>query len=132
MAMPIPIASVKNGVVLIRGRERLRFLHLHFLITAYELAFTGLGAENFCSADLTLISFSKLTHKCLFEDLFFLFHWLAAAGHRAVASTGHDHFRPALCAFVPLAHLVSHFAFLLYSSISLRSRATRSLGSVID
>jgi hypothetical protein len=98
----------QNDCGLIRRRERFRFLHLHLFLAALELAFACFGAKDLCSADLTFVSLSQLTHCRLFRSLFFLFHWLAAAVNRPVSGTGYDHLCAAFCAFVAFAYLVCH------------------------
>jgi hypothetical protein len=47
---------------LIRRRQRLRFLHFHFLIAALEDALACFGAKDFGAALFTLISLPPLTH----------------------------------------------------------------------
>ncbi len=67
------------------------------------------------------------------RQLFFQFHGLAAAMHSPFASASYDNFGTAFLAFISLADLVCHtITSPFYSSISLKSGATRSLGSVID
>jgi hypothetical protein len=46
------------GLVLVRGRYRFRFLRCHFLAAAFQFAGSGLGAESFCAALGTLVSFT--------------------------------------------------------------------------
>ena len=107
------------------------------------------------AAFFAFISLAKLTHSTLYLSkqlqtgrLFFNFHRLAATGHGTVSAAGYNDFRSTLGAFIALTYLVCHrslpfipsmknviFLFIndnIYNSISLRSGATRSFGSVTD
>jgi hypothetical protein len=122
-----------NAEPLIRRRQRFRFLNLHFFIAADENAIARLSAKNLCATDFAFISFTQLTHGIFL--LFFQFHWLAATGHSPVAAPSHNDFCPAFRTFIALACLIWHPISLQtkpYSSISLRSVAISSLGSVTD
>jgi hypothetical protein len=104
----------------VRGRDRLRFLHLHFFVAAFEFAFAGLGAERLGAAYGTLISFTQLTRHFKTScgvRLFLLLHRLAAAYYYPGSALGDNHLGAALGAAVSFAYLVCHRLPPLYGSL---------------
>jgi hypothetical protein len=93
---------------LIRRRYGLRFLYLHFLITAGKCPFTGFRGEGLSPADFTFIAFSQFTGHDYPPSLLFQFHRLIAAGNGAVAASGDNDLSAALGAYISLSHCICH------------------------